>query len=287
MADKYQAVWLSHSSISDFLKCPRLYYLKNVYKDPNTGHKVKLMSPSLALGQAVHEVLESLSLLPVAQRFRQPLLEKYDQAWSKISGKKGGFFDDSTENHFRLRGQAMLTRVARVKGPLSTPAVKINMDLPHFWLSETDNIILCGKIDWLQYLPETDSVSIIDFKTSLQPEDGQSLQLPIYHLLVHYCQHHPVARAFYWYLEKSDDLEEKTLPSLTESEAKILKIGKQIKLVRQLQHFKCPTDGCQYCRPFEAILAGDAEYVGVDALNADVYIQKSVSTDIKDNSTIL
>src|ERR1035437_4279352 len=31
--DKFNAVWVSHSSIGDFLKCPRLYYLHNVYKN--------------------------------------------------------------------------------------------------------------------------------------------------------------------------------------------------------------------------------------------------------------
>ena len=63
MADKYTAYWVSHSSINDFLKCPRAYFLKNVYKDPKTGRKIKLISPPLALGQAVHEVVESLSVL--------------------------------------------------------------------------------------------------------------------------------------------------------------------------------------------------------------------------------
>jgi ATP-dependent helicase/DNAse subunit B len=57
-------------------------------------------------------------------------------------------------------------------------------DLPHYWLSEDDGIILCGKIDWLQYLPDTDSVHIVDFKTSKNKEKANSLQLPIYLLLV-------------------------------------------------------------------------------------------------------
>ncbi|KKQ37796.1 MAG: hypothetical protein US54_C0025G0014, partial [Candidatus Roizmanbacteria bacterium GW2011_GWA2_37_7] len=43
--DKFSAVWVSHTSISDFLQCPYAYYLKHVYKDPKTGHKMKIMSP--------------------------------------------------------------------------------------------------------------------------------------------------------------------------------------------------------------------------------------------------
>jgi len=68
--DIYSAVYVSHTSISDFLVCPRAYFLKNVYRDPKTRHKIKLMSPPLALGQVIHEVLESLSLLPTEDRFK-------------------------------------------------------------------------------------------------------------------------------------------------------------------------------------------------------------------------
>ena len=38
--DPYKAVWVSHSSMGDFLKCPRLYYLHNVYKNKNCGSKM-------------------------------------------------------------------------------------------------------------------------------------------------------------------------------------------------------------------------------------------------------
>ena len=273
MPDKYTAVWVSHTSISDFLKCPRAYYLKNVYKDPKTGHKLKLMSPSLALGQAVHEVLESLSVLPAATRFKRPLVEIFEESWKKITGKKGGFYDADNEFRFKTRGFDMMARVNQNRGPLLNPAVKISMDLPHFWLSEEDNIILCGKIDWLEYLPETDSVHIIDFKTSKYDEDPESLQLPIYSLLVHHCQHRQVVKASYWYLERSDVLEQKALPDLEIANDKVIKIARKIKLARQLQHFKCPSDGCQQCQPFEDIINGKAEFVGADSMNYDVYIQ--------------
>ena len=68
--DKYSAVWVSHSSISDFLKCPRAYFLRNVYKDPATGHKITVVTPPLSLGTAVHEVIESLAVLPVEERLK-------------------------------------------------------------------------------------------------------------------------------------------------------------------------------------------------------------------------
>lgn len=271
--DKFSAVWVSHTSLSDFLKCPRGYYLKNVYKDPRTRHKMQIMSPALALGQAVHEVLESLSVLPTDQRFREPLLGKFDKAWQKVSGKRGGFSSQEQEDRYRQRGEEMLKRAERVKGPLAQLAVKIKQDLPFFWLSEEDNIILCGKIDWLEYDPVTDSVGIIDFKTSKNMEDGNSLQLPIYHLLVHYCQHRAVTRACYWYLEMSDELMEKQLPDLQTAFDQVLQLAKKVSLARKLNVMKCPegADGCKYCQPFERILRGEGELVYDNGRN-DIYI---------------
>lgn len=271
--DKYTAVWVSHSSSSDFLRCRRAYYLKNVYKDPKTGHKIQIMSPPLALGQAVHEVLESLSVLPTEKRFAELLVPKYDIAWKKVGGKSGGFPTEETERKYKERGRLMLKRVLDNPGPLANLAVKIKMDLPYYWLSEEDNIILCGKIDWLEYLPKTDSVHIIDFKTGKTEEDPKSLQLPIYHLIVSNCQKRSATKASYWYLDRSDKLESKRLPKLEKAQARVLEIAKKIKLARQLQRFPCSRkSGCSACRPFESVLRGEAEYVGLDEYNRDVYV---------------
>lgn len=288
-SDKYTAVWLSHSSISAFLECPRSYYLKNMYKDPKTGHKIKIMSPPLALGMAVHEVVESLSELKTDQRFVEPLLDKYERAWRKISGKNGGFFDPDTEYKYKERGRAMIERVIHHPGPVKELAVKINMELPYYWLSEDDNLILCGKIDWLKYLPETDSVEIIDFKTSKNEEGTESLQLPIYNLLVHNCQKRKVDGAWYWYLGINDELTPKELPDLEESRAKVMKIGKQMKLARQLERFVCPEGegGCRACRPYEMILKGEAEFVGQGEYREDVYVLNKATRNEEEDSKIL
>jgi len=272
--DKYTAVWVSHTSINDFLRCPKAYFLKNIYKDPVTKHKIKLMSPSLALGQSVHEVLESLSVLPADKRFSESLIAKFDKAWEKVHGKKGGFPSDEVEYVYKQRGQEMLRRVMNNPGPIAELSVKIQKDLPYYWLSEDENIILCGKVDWLQYLPESDSVHIIDFKTGRNEEESDSLQLPIYHLLVHNCQKRKVMKASYWYLENSDTLTEKKLPDLEEARKKVLEIAQQMKLARQINRFKCPNgdDGCRICRPMQDIVDKKAEFVGEDAYRADVYI---------------
>lgn len=272
MKDKFSATWVSHSSISDFLKCRRLYYLRNVYKDPSSNHKVNIISPALALGQSVHEVLEALSLIPVEERFARSLHETYDDVWKKVRGRMGGFSDIYEEEEYKERGRKMLQRVLDNPGPILKKAIKIQKDLPNYYLSEEDNIILCGKVDWLEYLPETDTVHVIDFKTGKHEENADSLQLPIYHLIVKNCQRRIVSKASYWYLDTSDSLHEVTLPSLDEAYEKVITIAREVKKARTEKAFECAKNGCRDCYPFEAIIRGDAEFVGVGGYNQDLYI---------------
>jgi CRISPR/Cas system-associated exonuclease Cas4 (RecB family) len=287
--DKFLAVWVSHSSIGDYLKCPRAYFLNNVYKDPATGHKVKIMSPALALGQIVHEVVESLSVLPTAERFKEPLFAKYEQRWKKVNGIKGGFESEEQEAQFFERGRLMLKRILDNPGPLLNLAVKIKMDLPYYWLSEEENIILCGKIDWLEYLKEENAVHIIDFKTGKGEEAADSLQLPIYYLLASHCQPRKVVKASYWYIEREDHLTSKELPDALEAEAKILTIAKEIRLARKLSRYKCPHGeaGCRACKPLEAVIKGEATFVGVNEYNQDIYVSTQPKAEALDMSEIL
>jgi len=130
MPDKFTATWVSHSSISDFLKCPRAYYLNNVYKSPETGRKIQLMSAPLALGAAVHEVIEALSIIPTQERFKKSLVEKLNDVWHKYHGKKGGFSSEEHERKYKKRGEEMLLKVMNNPGPLKNLAIKIKEDLP-------------------------------------------------------------------------------------------------------------------------------------------------------------
>lgn len=272
MQDKYTAVWVSHSSISDFLKCPRAYYLNNVYKNPQTGRKITITNPYLALGQTVHTVLESLSTLPVEDRFKIPLSEKYEEAWQKVTGRLGGFKNDKEESEFKSRGASMLQKVNDNPGPILRKAVKLKQDLPYYYLSDEENIILCGKVDWLEYNEKDDSVSIIDFKTGKNEEDKESLQLAIYHLLVKNCQNRKVSKASYWYIEKDDGLVDFNLPLLDKAKESILDIALKIKAARQTGEFKCEKDGCYACQDLEKVAKGEAEFVGTGTYNKDVYI---------------
>jgi ATP-dependent helicase/DNAse subunit B len=272
--DKYSAVWVSHSSISDFLKCPRSYYLRNVYKNPKTGHKMTVMSPPLALGQAVHEVIESLTTLPVEERLKISLVKKLDPVWLKVTGKKGGFRNYSIETEYRDRAIQMLINLQEDPGPLLKKTIKIKSDmgLPHYWLSEKEGIILCGKIDWLSYDEKNDSVHIIDFKTGKNEEKEDSLQLPIYLLLATNTQTKKVTGVSYWYLDRDDGIVEKKLPNIKDSYKKIFEIAKEIKESRSKNDFVCPTGGCSACRSYERILRSEGELVGTSETRQDIYI---------------
>jgi ATP-dependent helicase/DNAse subunit B len=285
MSDKYTATWVSHSSMGDFVKCPRAYYLKNMYKNPKTGKKLGIVSPALSLGSAVHEVVEGLANYPADKRFDNPqdLLIRFEKAWEKFKGKMGGFKNEEEELESKNRGRAMIQRVIDYPGILLEKIVKLPEGdmLPNFYLSEADNIILCGRIDWLSYKPEDDSIHILDFKTGKNEENGDSLQLPIYQLLLNKLQKRKVTGASYWYLDSDNDPKEVSLPTLEESFDKVYKVAKQVSDARfQAKRdgiekvFVCPRgeQGCFSCKPFEKIIKGEAEFVGNGEWGNEMYL---------------
>ena len=287
--DKYSALWVSHSRINDFNTCPRAYYLKYLYRNPKTGHKMKLMTPPLALGQIIHDVLDSLKELPVKERFKTSLIGKLHESWEKIEGKKGGFLDSSIEQQFKTRAEGMLLRLMKNPGPLAKLAVKLKMELPYFWLSEEKNIILSGKIDWMEYLPDTDSIHIIDFKTSKNEENDDSLQLPIYYILARRCQTRHISRMSYWYLEREEGMVEKGLPNEKGVLNKIIDSALEIQLATKLGRFKCKQGkkGCYACKPNELLLKGEGEFVCVNNYREDIYVLDSASSSDSKESEIL
>lgn len=275
--DKYSSVWVSHSSIGDFLKCPRAYFLHNIYRTKN-NRKITLVSPALSLGQAVHETLEDLTKYKAEERFLHPLEPLFEEIWKKFSGKQGGFKDKQEELDAKERARKMILRVAQNPGPLLKKTLKIKNEgsetVPNFYLSEEENIILCGKIDWLEYINEDDSVRIIDFKTGKNEEGQDSLQMPIYILLLNALQKRKVSGAAYWYLDREDAPSPVALPEVSSAHEKVLSIARQIKSARERSHFEClrGPNGCFACQPYEKILRGEAEFVGIGGYNQELYL---------------
>ena len=276
MSDKYKAVWVSHSSMGDFIKCPRLYYLHNVYKDPRSGNKIAIISPHMSLGVAVHNVLENLVNFKKEERFSRDLFADYEENWKKVSGKIGGFESDAQEAEFKERGRQMIQKVIDNPGPLARLTVNFYKGdfLPNFWLNgEDDNIILCGKVDWIEYLDDG-TLRVIDFKTGKHDEKEGSLQFPIYHLLLDNLQKRKVSSAAYWYIDRDTDLTEAKLPSVEESFKMVYAVAKQVRDARAKNLYECPkgSEGCIHCVPYEKILRSEAEFVGKGEYKQDLYI---------------
>jgi len=286
MPDKYTAVWVSHSSMGDFLKCPRAYYLHNMYKDPATGRKMSIVTPHMALGVAVHNVLEELADYPAEERFKRDLRARFEEEWGKVSGLKGGFLTPEQEEEFKMRGKEMINNVIAdpkflVNKRVKLPKEKMN---PNYYLSEDDNIILNGQVDWIEFLPD-ETLHIVDFKTGKREESEASLQLPIYLLLANKLRPQwKVSKASYWYLE-SGNIVEKELPDVETAHRDVYDVALRVKQARELGEFKCPKgeEGCMNCRPYEKILkwkAGSLDddsviSVGIGGFNQDMFVVKN------------
>lgn len=315
MQNKYNATWLSHSSVSDFLKCPRLYYLRNIWRNKK-GNKINIVSPSLSLGLAVHQVLEPLADLKVEERLDQlclpntllgsdvhltKLLENYEKNWKKFTGKKGGFLDTETEEYYKNEGLLMLKNVIENPGLFEKKTVKFYSGdfIPNIFLDEQENIILCGLVDWVEYLEDEDALRVIDFKTGKNDEREDSMQLYIYKILVEGLQKRKVKCGAYWYLERDTFPKNVELPDedVNEVKAKLLHIGLDIKKRKSSSdmsetNFKCKYgDTCGFCKNFELIrkfTEGDlsvinlnvVEYVGTGEYKQDLYLIKDKTSRV-------
>ncbi len=275
--DKFSALWVSHSSMGDFLKCPRAYFLHNIYRT-KANRKINIVNVHLSLGIAVHETLEGLLAYKAEDRFSKPLAETFEENWKKVSGKIGGFKSIEEEMDAKQKGKKMIERANAHRGPLAQLAVKLpahaNNMPPNFYLSEPENIILNGKIDWLEYISKDDSIRIIDFKTGKNEENPDSLQLPIYTLLLHELQKRKVSGAAYWYLLNDDEPKPVTLPDVEISRQRVLEVAMKVKAAKTAGKFDCPrgAQGCFACTPFEKIIRGEAEFVGIGGYNQELYL---------------
>ena len=96
-------IFVSYTSLSDFLKCPRSYYLKNIYRDPKSGNRIQIASPHLSLGSTVHDSIKWF-LEMQGQVTKDQLENKFRNFWLKYSGKRGGFTSKDEEAIFGRRG---------------------------------------------------------------------------------------------------------------------------------------------------------------------------------------
>jgi len=270
MAFNPNAVFISPSSLSDFDKCPQLYYYRNIYRSPR-GLKIQLINPALALGQAVHEILEMFLKLPVEERNEKVLQERFEFGWNNLSGEKGGFTSEQQEEEYKKRAEEMLERFWENEHFKNKEMEKI----PGFPKADLGNdIILTGKLDWLE--KEGDTYHLVDFKTGKNEEKEDSQQLPIYAVLISDIFKTKNIKASYWYLDKDESIVSFVLPEISQTTDYLKKKGEIIKMVRQTNSYRCQSGGesCWACRYMLAIAQGKGKLVSMDPVNRkqEIYI---------------
>jgi len=276
MAFNPNAVFISPSTLTDFEKCPQLYYYRNVYRSPR-GLKIQIINPSLALGQAIHDTLNQFLKLSSPQRTKDELLKNFEFIWQNLSGEKGGFSLPEEEKAYKDRALLMLERFWKKEHFHLVDPVKI----PEFPKVELGNdIILTGKLDWIEQ--EQDGYHIVDFKTGRNEEREDSQQLPIYAVLAGNLLKSSNIRTSYWYLDRDDDLISISLPDMEETLKDLQKKGEIIKMVRQTNSFRCQSGGesCWACKDMLAVAQGKGKLVSMDPLNRkqEIYILTKGST---------
>jgi hypothetical protein len=202
-----------------------------------------------------------------------------------------------TKNQSRSEDAEALHLLSRELSSLTNFA-RIGSQGGAIYLSEKENIILCGLVDWVEYLEENNLLRVIDFKTGLKDEKDDSMQLPIYKVLVESLQKRPVDSGAYWYLDRDKFYKVKEIPDedVELVKEKLLEIGKQIKKKKTAKtpkevesNFKCKYsengEGCKYCREVEMIYQFDkgllstdnaplVKYLGVGEYKQDLYFVK-------------
>lgn len=251
-------LWVSYSSISDFLKCPKLYYLKNIYKNPKSGYKIQIARPPTTMGDIVHKTIEGIIEKGVRQNNEIKLL--YGRIWKIQEGERGGFSSPDEEKDYKERGFDMVMRF--FENWDLTNRKPIILDFPK--AKVFDNAYLVGNVDWLEEFG--DGLFIMDFKTGKTDEHADSLQLPIYTMLVRsQFPDKKVTRWAYWYLRDKEITEVKVKP-LTEAIQKVKTTAAEMLNYRNshnLTNIACNAlhgPGME-CNQIEQIVLGNARFL--------------------------
>lgn len=260
-------IWVSHSALSDFKKCPQLYYLRNVKRLPPNSYRIEIPNPYLTLGSIVHRVLQEFPKLHEEEKSLGWALSYFDRLWIPRSSLRGGFLSKDQEAEFKARGIKMIKRFFDHKDKWLTKPYSFP-NLPKLPLFGREDVMLIGSIDWVEILTD-DTVSIVDFKTGKHEEEEESLQLPIYVVITEKIIDKPVSRVAYWYLDKDNAPKEIQLGK-KEILSKIIEDrAKEIVMAREQQKFPCISGNkfCSYCEDFVLVIEGKGRHVGTDYLN--------------------
>lgn len=248
-------LYLSYTALKDFLKCPRTYYLKNIYRDPKTGHRIQIASAHLSLGSTVHDAIKWYLDLK-GQLENKQVIQKFRNLWLKYRGKRGGFESDEQEGDFGRRGLKMLDNF--LKNANNLEKVTHQMTFPKYNLF--DKVILIGNFDFIGE-KEDGTLHVLDFKTGASDEED-TLQLYIYAILAEANLGKNVSAASFWYLDRDDLPRAIVLDSLEPKLEWLIEKGRALKETIIKGDLICIKGDklCRDCRDYQAIIDGKGEF---------------------------
>lgn len=271
-------IFLSYTSLKDFLNCPRSYYLKNIYKDAKTGFRIQIASSYLSLGSTVHDAVKWY--LDIEGQTTYPQLEKkFRNFWLKFRGKRGGFVSDDEEATFGKRGLLMLDNFFKNAKVLEKCAP--NIVFPKFNL--LDNVVLIGNFDFVGERQDG-SLSVCDFKTGATDEKDP-MQLYIYAILAEANFEKEVTKASFWYLDRDDKPREIVLDPLEPKLEWLKEKAKELKEAIGRGEWVCVKSSvsggenlCRECKAYQAVLDGKGEFMFSDyKFKKDIYFLDRIS----------
>ena len=257
-------IWVSHSSLSDFEKCPRLYYLRNLYHDKKYGNnlRIQVANPYLSLGEVVHDAIDHYtSRYGPLERNKDKMMYELSRGWQLKRGKPGGFKSESQEKEFKDRSVEMVKRFLSNEDFSNAIPIQAS-NFPKKKLFPEKDIVLVGNFDWLE--PHKDGLHIVDFKTGKHEETDESLQLPIYSILANENLDKPVRKTSYWYLDKDNEPKEVSMKNLENSLKSIEQKSIAVEKAIGDDDFPCPRQNCIFCKEYEEVVDDKAEHVGTN-----------------------
>ncbi len=261
---------VSHTSINDFNNCAKLYYFKNIYRNPKTGNRVQIVNPYLSLGSAVHDTIDEVINYSPFKRSKISLIKEYNKIWKNYCNKKGGFHSKKQENDFKKRGAIMIKKFEK-STILKSKSMKKDEKLPTMTLTKKSKLM--GSFDWVEIL-KNGNLHIIDFKTGKNLEKKDSWQLLIYHLLAEHNYKKKVEKLSYWYLQTENGFISKKIIESNDFLTKLKLKASEIEETINNNNFNCSNKykKCYWCQNYDLIISGKAEEVGFDPkMKKDLY----------------
>jgi len=264
-------IFISYTSLSDFLKCPRAYFLKNIYRDPKTNFRLQVASPYLSLGSTVHDSVKWCLDLK-GQVTKKQLEDKFRNLWLKYRGKKGGFESREQEGDFGKRGLKMLDNFFTNAQILEK--ITHRVDFPKLNLFE--DVILMGNFDFVGE-KEDGTLHVLDFKTGANDEKDP-LQLYIYAILAEANLGKSVSSASFWYLDRDNAPQEIVLDPLEPKLEWLKEKAGELKEAIGQGNWICikGEELCRDCKDYQAIIDGKGQFQFSDfRYKKDVYFLAS------------